>query len=57
MTYRGHIVTRTLIRCRFSPIETTGQRYIYTGCGAGRLVSKYKSFEMSHMHDKLPILF
>lgn len=38
MTYRGHIVTRTLIRCRFSPAETTGQRYIYTGCGSGRLI-------------------
>ncbi|KAI4469449.1 ddb1- and cul4-associated factor 11 [Holotrichia oblita] len=38
MTYRGHVVTRTLIRCRFSPVETTGQRYIYTGCGVGRLL-------------------
>lgn len=41
MTYRGHIVIKTLVRCRFSPTETTGQRYIYTGCGAGRVVSKY----------------
>lgn len=41
MTYRGHIVIKTLIRCRFSPAETTGQRYIYTGCGIGRVVSKY----------------
>lgn len=38
MTYEGHTVTKTLIRCRFSPVATTGQRYIYTGCGKGRIV-------------------
>ncbi|XP_022703647.1 DDB1- and CUL4-associated factor 11-like isoform X2 [Varroa jacobsoni] len=37
MTYRGHTVLQTLIRCRFSPIFTTGQRYIYTGCASGRV--------------------
>jgi WD repeat-containing protein 23 len=30
-TYRGHSVLRTLIRCYFSPVYSTGQRYIYTG--------------------------
>lgn len=30
-TYRGHAVLRTLIRCYFSPVYSTGQRYIYTG--------------------------
>lgn len=30
-TYRGHSVLRTLIRCYFSPMESTGQKYIYTG--------------------------
>ncbi|KAL6840910.1 hypothetical protein ACP4OV_029170 [Aristida adscensionis] len=30
-TYRGHSVLRTLIRCYFSPLHSTGQRYIYTG--------------------------
>ena len=30
-TFRGHSVLRTLIRCYFSPIHSTGQRYIYTG--------------------------
>uniref|UniRef100_A0A0D9WCP2 Uncharacterized protein n=1 Tax=Leersia perrieri TaxID=77586 RepID=A0A0D9WCP2_9ORYZ len=30
-TYRGHSVLRTLIRCYFSPVHSTGQRYIYTG--------------------------
>jgi len=38
MTYRGHSVLNTLIRSRFSPSYSTGQRYIYTGCAAGRLV-------------------
>lgn len=38
MTYRGHSVLKTLVRCRFSPAVTTGQRYIYTGCGIGRVV-------------------
>ncbi|XP_031619571.1 DDB1- and CUL4-associated factor 11 [Contarinia nasturtii] len=38
MTYRGHRVKKTLIRAKFSPQETTGQRYIYTGCGTGRLI-------------------
>ena len=31
MTYRGHSVLQTLIRCHFSPQFSTGQRYIYTG--------------------------
>lgn len=43
MTYRGHSVLQTLVRCHFSPEFTTGQRYIYTGCAAGRVVSKYIS--------------
>ncbi|XP_059485876.1 DDB1- and CUL4-associated factor 11 [Neocloeon triangulifer] len=38
MTYRGHSVLQTLVRCRFSPAATTGQRYIYTGCAAGRVI-------------------
>lgn len=39
MTYRGHTVVQTLIRCHFSPISTTGQRFIYTGCGTGKVIS------------------
>lgn len=35
MTYRGHQITQTLIRAYFSPIETTGQKYIYTGSSDG----------------------
>ncbi|XP_063920557.1 DDB1- and CUL4-associated factor 11 isoform X2 [Zophobas morio] len=38
MTYRGHVVIKTLVRCRFSPLETTGQRYIYTGSGTGDMI-------------------
>ena len=41
MTYRGHSILRTLIRCRFSPAFSTGQRYIYTGCAAGKVYSEY----------------
>lgn len=35
MTYRGHSVLRTLIRCHFSPVESTGQSYIYSGSADG----------------------
>ncbi|KXJ16439.1 DDB1- and CUL4-associated factor 11 [Exaiptasia diaphana] len=38
MTYRGHVVRNTLIRCYFSPAHTTGQRYIYTGSSSGNVV-------------------
>lgn len=38
MTYRGHSVLQTLIRCHFSPAATTGQRYIYTGCATGKVI-------------------
>lgn len=36
-TFKGHQVLRTLIRCYFSPLETTGQRYIYSGSKDGKL--------------------
>ncbi|XP_060567782.1 DDB1- and CUL4-associated factor 11-like isoform X2 [Ruditapes philippinarum] len=38
MTYKGHSVLHTLIRCHFSPEFTTGQRYVYTGCAMGNLI-------------------
>lgn len=38
MTYRGHMVLQTLIRSRFSPIHTTGQKFIYTGCASGAVI-------------------
>ncbi|KAF9486361.1 WD40 repeat-like protein [Pholiota conissans] len=37
MTYRGHSVLRTLIRCHFSPAETTGSQYLYSGSADGRV--------------------
>jgi WD repeat-containing protein 23 len=43
MTYRGHSVLQTLIRCHFSPAHTTGQRYIYTGCATGAVIGKSKT--------------
>lgn len=43
MTYRGHEVRCTLIRARFSPLSTTGQRFIYCGSSTGEI----------HMYDLL----
>ena len=43
MTYRGHGVLHTLVRSRFSPQHTTGQRYIYTGCATGAIISESSS--------------
>lgn len=40
MTYRGHGVLHTLIRCRFSPTHSTGQKFIYSGCSTGKVVGK-----------------
>lgn len=38
MTMRGHEIKNTLIRARFSPRFTTGQRFVYTGCSSGNVV-------------------
>lgn len=35
VNYRGHKVYRTLIRCYFSPPQSTGSRYVYTGSADG----------------------
>jgi DDB1- and CUL4-associated factor 11 len=37
MTYTGHKVLKTLIRCHFSPPSSTGQQYIYSGSEDGRV--------------------
>jgi WD repeat-containing protein 23 len=37
MTFTGHTVLQTLIRCYFSPLETTGQRYLYSGSADGSI--------------------
>jgi len=36
-TFMGHQVLETLIRCQFSPLETTGQRYLYSGSACGKV--------------------
>ncbi|MCJ1245808.1 hypothetical protein MMC30_003012 [Trapelia coarctata] len=35
VTYRGHKVLKTLIRCHFSPPGSTNSRYVYTGSADG----------------------
>lgn len=37
VTYRGHKVLRTLIRCHFSPQMSTGGRYVYSGSADGKI--------------------
>jgi DDB1- and CUL4-associated factor 11 len=37
VTYRGHSVLRTLIRCHFSPPGSTDNRYVYTGSQDGKV--------------------
>ncbi|KDQ20274.1 hypothetical protein BOTBODRAFT_27695 [Botryobasidium botryosum FD-172 SS1] len=37
MKFTGHAVYRTLIRCYFSPTETTGGSYIYSGSSDGKI--------------------
>jgi WD repeat-containing protein 23 len=37
MSYHGHAFLRTLIRCHFSPAETTGGQYIYSGSADGKV--------------------
>ena len=34
-SYEGHKVAGTLIRCDFSPLASTGQRYVYSGSADG----------------------
>lgn len=31
VTFRGHSVLKTLIRCHFSPLGSTNSRYVYSG--------------------------
>lgn len=57
MTYRGHRIQKSLIRARFSPSFTTGQRYIYTGCGTGRLISKLTTMKYCKINTIILIFF
>jgi WD repeat-containing protein 23 len=38
LTFSGHHIQRTLIRCNFSPVACSGQRFVYSGCASGRVV-------------------
>ncbi|CAI6014334.1 unnamed protein product [Clonostachys chloroleuca] len=37
VTFRGHRVLNTLIRCHFSPPNSTNSRYVYTGSSDGKV--------------------
>ncbi|CAG7918269.1 unnamed protein product [Penicillium olsonii] len=37
VTYRGHHVLKTLIRCHFSPPDSTNSRYVYSGSDDGKV--------------------
>lgn len=37
VTFRGHSVLRTLIRCHFSPPGSTNSRYVYSGSENGKV--------------------
>jgi WD repeat-containing protein 23 len=37
VTYRGHRVLKTLIRCHFSPPGSTNSRYVYSGSEDGKV--------------------
>lgn len=37
VTFRGHRVMRTLIRCHFSPPGSTNSRYVYSGSEDGKV--------------------
>ena len=41
MTYAGHMVKHTLLRCRFSPTATTGQVGEGEGEGEGNMAYMY----------------
>jgi WD repeat-containing protein 23 len=69
-TFRGHGVLETLIRCRFSPAWSTGQRYIYTGSHGGtvfvydtltgecvnRLIGHHRTVRDVHWHPFQPLI-
>jgi len=37
VTFRGHSVLKTLIRCHFSPLGSTDSRYVYSGSHDGKV--------------------
>jgi len=60
MQYTGHRVLRTLIRCYFSPTETTGGSYIYSGSTDGKIhiwSLDGRVVQVINRADTLPISF
>ena len=47
MEYKGHKVLMTLIRCHFSPGQSTGHSYVYSGSSDGRIHVCVSSLEFS----------
>jgi DDB1- and CUL4-associated factor 11 len=54
LTFRGHLVMGTLIRCYFSPAETTGQRFVYTGGADGTVMvfDTYTGMKVQEMREE-----
>ena len=56
-TYRGLTVVSTLIRSYFSPLMTTGQKYLYAGSGDGKVriwdVVTQQVVETLHYHKEV----
>mmetsp|Transcript_26715 Transcript_26715/g.48123 ORF Transcript_26715/g.48123 Transcript_26715/m.48123 type:complete len:448 (+) Transcript_26715:2276-3619(+) len=53
LTFRGHEVLQTLIRCYFSPLHSTGQRFIYSGSSDGHVLI-YDSLTGNRVSDLAP---
>lgn len=62
VTFRGHSVLRTLIRCHFSPPGSTDSRYVYTGSADGSVyvynldstLAKKIDVEKATLHTRPP---
>ncbi|TIB97430.1 WD40 repeat-like protein [Wallemia mellicola] len=52
VTLRGHLVSRTLIRARFSPDSLTGGRYVYSGSADGKIYIWSISGELIQVIDR-----
>lgn len=53
LTFRGHEVLQTLIRCYYSPLHSTAQRFIYTGSSDGHVMI-YDTLTGNRVTDLLP---
>ena len=57
MTFRGHEILFTLIRCYFSPLFTTGQRFIYTGSSSKKVLiyDSYTGKKVTSLKPLIPL--